>query len=455
MTTGETLTLSESAQESCAAAALNLKRGEVIGSYQILYEIGHGGMGVVYKVEHIHLKKEYALKVLKCADTVLIARFKIEARVMADMRHENIVSVHQMGVDDRRGICYLVMDYICSGGDPEGGASRHSLADSISEPGQRMSQKQVKSIAIDICSALEYAHSFYGDGIAHRDIKPANVLIDRSGRAYLSDFGIAKIFGTQYFQSISGNTHSLSLLEGKENSEARLLMGTVDFMAPEQRRGGKVTALCDIYAVGILIYRLLTGFMPTGAWRTPDRCGIHCSRRWGRIIRKCLENDPCDRYRSAGALREDLLKIQSDYSHRRTAGVLLAVVILAAAGFWPLSNAVQRRGSVRRGAESLSLRAGTAQLDLGAVQEINGVECSLADGEGDNAAARDAVAADLYVSHDGERWAVVSLQLDRSESKEGRYFAAVRPALSGRFVRLAGTAPQTGEGATICDIRVY
>jgi len=433
--------------------------GAVLGSYRVIRELGRGGMGIVYEVEHLHLKKLYALKALRCSAPGILERFKIEARVMADMHHPNIVRVHQMEVDADKNLCYFVMDYICGKAVENESGTTHSLADLIAAPGQRMSQARVKAVAVDICSALEYAHSFNRAGIVHRDIKPSNILIDENGQAYISDFGIAKILGDDYFRDISQQTHSLSIISGEGSDAVRSLLGTVEFMAPEQRNGGAVTAQTDIYAVGVILYRLLTGYMPTGAWKEPSACGIGCSHQWDGIVRRCLEHDLRKRYQSAGALKKDILKISRRSVPRShlLVPVALAVITLLGAGIYygvkGAKLAENDEGRIRRAADS---PAATEQyaLNLDHVREIRGVECRMVVGDTLRDLDAQEVPIEISVSLDRERWAVLNGVL-RYQKESGLFSCNLNQTLQGRCLQIALADQRRFKGVHVKQLRAF
>ena len=158
--------------------AYALKPGDLLGQYRIIKSLGAGGMGEVYLAESTLTHKKYALKVLPAAlskDPQFIGRFKVEARVMQDLDHPHIVRVHHAGEDN--GLYYLTMDYI----GPEKDAPQ-TLEDLLGS--SKLTEDGVRAIALQICDALEYAHS---KGIVHRDLKPSNILISPSTISHSSD----------------------------------------------------------------------------------------------------------------------------------------------------------------------------------------------------------------------------------------------------------------------------
>ncbi len=205
--------------------------GARIGHYSIQEPLGQGGMARVYKGYQEHLDRLVAIKVLPsyyAADQNFVDRFKREAQAMARLSHPNIITVHDAGEQDGR--LYIVMAYM-SGGTLKGRMDH------------QMGLPEVLPVVHQIADALHYAHE---RSIIHRDVKPVNVLLDGDGRAVLSDFGIAKV------------------MESAEHHLTRpgAGVGTPEYMSPEQCRGGKVDPRSDIYALGVMIYEMLTGRTP-------------------------------------------------------------------------------------------------------------------------------------------------------------------------------------------------
>ncbi len=322
--------------------------GRQLGDYRILSPIGAGGMGQVFLAEHVHLRKQYALKVLPpelSRDPGFVARFHDEARVMADLRHPHIVQVHTMSHAD--GLYYLVMDYIVG----PGGTSR-SLQDHLAEqPNSRLPEQSVAKWARQVLEALSYAH---GRGVIHRDIKPANLLLDAQENALLTDFGLAKAVGREFIlsqihktqQTDTPKSHlqypgspldtldiartvavprgptaptpaALDTLNGVATFSpggpgtggrisAGSILGTYDYMAPEQREGGEITARTDLYAIGVLLYRLLTGKRPSGRVRDPSQVVPGLSEAWNEPVMRCMEETLANRYESAEEMLADM-----------------------------------------------------------------------------------------------------------------------------------------------------
>jgi len=252
-----------------------------LGEYKIIKELGRGGMGVVYLAEHQRLLKKYALKILPQAfseDSQLVERFHNEARVMAELNHSNIVKVVNMSCEETT--YYLVMEYV----ESETGAPKN-LNQLMREHGGKIPEDLVERIVLDILSALETAHE---RGIIHRDIKPANILLDRDGTAKVADFGLVKILG--------GDDRTVT--KRVTLTAEGLVLGTYDFMSPEQKAGKPVDLRTDIYAVGVIIYSMLTGRKPEGRFNLPSEIIPNLSNKWDMIVDKCLQNLPEDRFKS-------------------------------------------------------------------------------------------------------------------------------------------------------------
>lgn len=206
------------------------RAGEEIAGYRIIAEIGRGGMGVVYRAEHLHLQRTVALKLLPSSlagDDAFRRRFVREARAAAALVHPNIVTVYDAGEAD--GALYIAMEYV-EGGD---------LAQLIERGSPAV--ERVIAILEQVGDALDAAHA---QGVVHRDVKPANILIGPQ-RCYLGDFGLTK-----------------RLDSGSNLTSVGQLVGTIDYVAPEQIEGGPLDARTDVYALGCVLYHCLAGTAP-------------------------------------------------------------------------------------------------------------------------------------------------------------------------------------------------
>ncbi len=269
-----------------------LAAGTVIAGYRVEEPIGRGGMGLVYRVRHVQLNRIYALKLLAPAlaeDAQFRERFKRETRIAASLHHPNVVGIHYAGEHD--GLLFFVMDFV-TGTD----LRELLLKQGALDPGRAV------ELLDQFAAALDAAHR---RGLVHRDVKPANILItvnDGEEHAYLTDFGLAKKFDT-----VSGLT-----VKGA-------VVGTVDYMAPEQITGGHTDARTDIYALGCVLYQMLTGEVPferensvatlfAHVHEPPPALKGHISTEYPAfipVLEKAMAKEPGDRYLSAGDFARD------------------------------------------------------------------------------------------------------------------------------------------------------
>ena len=251
-----------------------------ICGYKVEAEIGRGGMSVVYAAVHDKLKNRHAVKVLDVPQNnetgrTLAAKFLAEARILATLRHPNIVRVTDYGtLDDGRP--FFVMDYITGG----------SLAERLAT-GEPPGPDTVRSWYAELRSALALCHQH---GIVHGDIKPENVLIDDDGQLVLSDFGIARLTDTTFRTGLDLAT---TTLPGN--------FGTPYTLAPECRCGAKATPAADVYSFGILIFKCLTGLWFEGSPRLLLEIDS-VFPEWSPILNKMLAREPSNRFVSANDL---------------------------------------------------------------------------------------------------------------------------------------------------------
>ena len=211
-----------------------LQPGQMIGPYQIINQVGKGGMATVYKAYHATMDRYVAIKVLPhefMHDERFLGRFQQEVRLIARLEHAHILPVYDYG--ESEGIPYLVMRYLDAGTLKE-----RIQAGSLPLP-------EVDRYFTQLAKALEYAHE---QGIIHRDIKPSNALVDKSGNLFLSDFGIAKMVESSAHLTLTG-----------------AVTGTPAYMSPEQARGQQINPRTDIYSLGIVLYEMVTGRVPFDA----------------------------------------------------------------------------------------------------------------------------------------------------------------------------------------------
>jgi predicted Ser/Thr protein kinase len=280
----------------------------IFGEYEILAEIGRGGMGVVYKARQTALDRLVALKMIlpgELADADDIRRFHTEAEATARLQHPGIVRVHEVGETD--GKLYYSMDYI-------DGPSLAKLLAKGPVPG-RVAARYVAAVA----RAIHHAHRH---GILHRDLKPSNILIDGEDQPHITDFGLAKKIGGDSKQTQTG-----------------AVLGTPSYMAPEQA-AGKTQELgpsCDVYGLGAMLYELITGRPPFRSETQLDTMRQVLEREpvpprllnpkiehdLETICLKCLEKKPADRYASAEAVTQDLDRwLNGDAISARSVNVL-------------------------------------------------------------------------------------------------------------------------------------
>lgn len=263
--------------------------GQSIGKYRVLEALGRGGMAQVFRAYHPQLDRYVAIKVLR-SDLVeqeeFLGRFRREAHAVSGLRHPNIVQVFDFDVQDEQ--YYMIMELL------EGNTLRAKLNDYRAR-GERMPLAEVIRILVDVLNGLGYAHS---EGVIHRDIKPANIMLGKRDQAVLTDFGIAQIVGsTQY--TVSG-----------------ALMGTLNYMAPEQGFKGHCDSRSDIYSLGIVLYEMLTGYTPFDAdtplailmkhlndpLPLPSKMDPSLPAVLEPIVLKALAKEPSDRYQSAAEM---------------------------------------------------------------------------------------------------------------------------------------------------------
>jgi serine/threonine protein kinase len=266
--------------------------GTRLGPYELRYVIGKGGMATVYRAYQPSVDREVAIKVLATEladDEEFVRRFEREARIIAGMQHPHILTVYDFGREGPH--MYLVMRLMTGG----------SLA--LELRNGALAPERALKFTRQIASALDYAHQ---RGIVHRDLKPTNVLLDDSGNAYLTDFGIAKLLG--------GATVTGGLTVPGQ------IMGTPTYMAPEQWRAEPVDGRTDVYALGVIVYLMLLGIVPFAAETphglmyqhldmqppAPHTINPRVPLSVEPVIRKALAKRPEDRYASAGALADDL-----------------------------------------------------------------------------------------------------------------------------------------------------
>jgi serine/threonine protein kinase len=296
---------------------------ESIGRYQILRLLGRGGMGEVFLASDPSLGRQVAIKILPAPlqkDAKMRGRFMNEARAIAALNHPNVVTIHDMGATDAHdkgfpeSVLYLVIEYV------EGLA-----IDEVMDK-RRLSVDECLDFGIQILEGLKAAHQ---SRILHRDVTPSNLMLTTDRRVKILDFGLSKL-----------------LMEGAKDSSKSprqtgdgMIVGTLDYLSPEQALGNPLDARSDLFSFGIVFYQMLTGLHPfagdsvtqmvakmmtQAAHPWPEEPGIPESIR--QIVTKALQKDPNDRYASAGEMLLDLMVARREIGghHRREAAALQA-----------------------------------------------------------------------------------------------------------------------------------
>jgi hypothetical protein len=249
-------------------------------------------MGAVYRARQKVLDRIVALKILPPGvgqDPAFADRFTREAKALAKLNHPGIVTIHDFGRAD--GLYFLLMEFV------DGLNLQQVIA------GGRMSPREALAIVPEICDALQFAHD---QGIVHRDIKPENILLDRRGRVKVADFGLAKIIASEAYSA--GTPASTSPVE---NSPAGVLtqskvLGTPAYMAPEQAtHPDQVDHRADIYALGVVIYQMLTGELPGKPLASPSK-KVHIDVRLDEVVLRALEKEPQRRYQQVSEVKTAL-----------------------------------------------------------------------------------------------------------------------------------------------------
>ena len=271
-------------------AAVMLQIGSALGNrYEILELLGEGGMGAVYKAADLEVDRIVALKVIRpemASHPEILARFKQELLLSSQITHRNVIRIYDLG--EAEGVKFITMEYI------EGKDLRSVLHERKILP-----PEEAVDIAQQVCRALEAAHSV---GIIHRDLKPQNVMMDRSGRVVVMDFGLART------------------LAGDGMTQTGAMLGTMEYMSPEQALGKNLDQRSDIFALGLILYELLAGERPFVAEsalaslikRTQESAVPVLDRNaeipgmLGLIVDRCLERNLDTRYQTVAEILSDL-----------------------------------------------------------------------------------------------------------------------------------------------------
>ena len=252
-----------------------LTRGTVFaGRYEIIEELGKGGMGRVYRVEDTNIKEEIALKLINpeiASEKKTIERFKNELKIARKISHKNVCRMFD--INEEEGTPFITMEYVPG----------EDLKNFIKKQG-KLKEERVISIAKQVCEGLSQAHEL---GIVHRDLKPQNIMIDERGSAKIMDFGIARS------------------IEAPGMTQTGVMIGTPDFISPEQAEGNETDQRSDIYSLGVILYEMVTGSLPfkgdtalsvalkhkSQLPRDPRKLNPEVSADLSRLILICLEKD--------------------------------------------------------------------------------------------------------------------------------------------------------------------
>jgi len=318
--------------------------GMKLGPYEILAPLGAGGMGEVYRARDPRLQRDVAIKVLAgyvSRDPDRLRRFEQEARAAGALNHPNILAVYDVGTHN--GVSYLVTELL------EGTSLRDRLA------GGALSPRKAIEYGVQIANGLAAAHE---KGIVHRDLKPDNIFVCRDGRAKILDFGLAKLTAPE------SSDATVTSLQQLDQTGSGVVLGTVGYMSPEQVRGEKADARSDIFSFGVVLYESLSGQRAFAGQSAAERAsailkddpadlrasGRPISAALDRVVRRCLEKNPQERFESARdlAFNLDVLSLDTDTRSvkipgagsktRRTVAIAAAVVAVIAAaliaGWW-------------------------------------------------------------------------------------------------------------------------
>jgi DNA helicase II / ATP-dependent DNA helicase PcrA len=289
---------------------------ETIAHYRIVEPIGAGGMGAVYKAFDSKLQRVVALKLLPAeyvSQQDRRRRFFQEARAASALNHPHILTIYEVGEDD--GKPYIAMEFV------EGETLRQKIK------GRTLQLREILDIAIQIAAGLARAHEL---GIIHRDLKPENLMLNRDGYAKILDFGLAKLVAERD-RALVGDSEQKTLIRGVE-TESGTLMGTVNYMAPEQLLGQRVDRRCDVFSFAVVLCEMLSGTAPFVHDNRIDTMHaiLHREARLSgangtelpldlqRVLSKALAKSPKDRYQTVGEFVADLKQIKRDLDLGKT-----------------------------------------------------------------------------------------------------------------------------------------
>ena len=279
--------------------------GRTLSHFKILEKLGSGGMGEVFVAEDTKLSRKVALKVLPsetASDPERRRRFEQEAKTVAALNHPNIVTIHS--VEEAEGIHFITMELVRG----------KTLTELIPRKGLPLSR--FFEVTIPLADAVSAAH---GQGIVHRDLKPDNLMVSDEGRLKILDFGLAKL-KREFVES------GISELPTQSATQEGRILGTVAYMSPEQAEGKKVDHRTDIFSIGIILYKMVTGERPfkgdTSASilsailkdtpRSVSALNPKLPSNLARIIKRCLVKDPEHRYQTAKDVRNELEELKQE-----------------------------------------------------------------------------------------------------------------------------------------------
>lgn len=304
-----------------------LEPDSLLGAYRIVRLLGKGGMAAVYEAVHSQLGTRVALKVFSTEDAANLAfkrkRFLAEGKVLARLHHPRIVHVYDLVVDPDSGTPYFAMDLVLSpSGEPQ------TLEDARLAG---VDERRVAGWLADLCEGLAYIH---GEGIVHRDVKLENVLVGPDGRAVLSDFGISRIFDKSLREQID-----LTMVTVVDDAATPFRLGTGHYMAPELKKPvpAAATPASDAWALGVLVFRLLTGIWYERGTRVLDMLAGY-DLPWPALMERLCSEKPSDRLPEGGMsavpkiLSQRPRKVQSASKSKliAVAAILVIIAVFAA-----------------------------------------------------------------------------------------------------------------------------